>query len=289
MKSLNKNSKMSASKQPTHCPECHQPLDNPADVAFGVCSNPMCRGPFLRRRNLESDAKRRKWRETFAKDTLENWPSLTEKTTHVAFFPTATTEVVVIVVPSLVRDINPLPDDRKAMFIEHLDVVLEDATKMIAAGREAEKLRTEFAHRRGAKPAPSPSIVINGCTTCRGYCCQHGGTTAFLTAGFLAWQILVDEQVTEESLREQYIKCLPIETVENSCVYHAVRGCSLPRELRNEICNNFHCEGLMDAFDSFDQEASIYSIAIATDGTRPHRIGVMELGGLHREIELQTN
>ena len=37
---------------------------------------------------------------------------------------------------------------------------------------------------------------------------------------------------------------------ENSCIYHTETGCSLPRELRSNICNNFFCQPIKDYIET---------------------------------------
>ncbi len=272
-------------KLAAHCPICNRLLDSHTDRAIGVCAAPKCRGPYLQRKRLDAESQRRAWRTNYARELPSQWPELDLGEASGVDSQVEKTEPIVVTVPAFNRPITRLPEDRKKLFQDHLDAVVADAKEIIATGKRLDSLRTEFAHRSGTSLRPSPAVVINGCSTCRGYCCQHGGNTAFLTSGFLAWQML-DRQVSADSLRQQYIDKLPDESIEGSCVYHTPRGCVLSRDDRNEICNNFHCEGLMDAFDKFDLEPTVTSIAISTDGERTFRVGVMNSKDIRQEREL---
>jgi hypothetical protein len=41
-----------------------------------------------------------------------------------------------------------------------------------------------------------------------------------------------------------YRDCLGNKTHRGSCVYHGPTGCTLPRPMRSDTCNDFFCEGL---------------------------------------------
>ncbi len=178
-----------------------------------------------------------------------------------------------VVVPSCDRPIVPLPPERRRQFIEHLDKVLAEATEILTNNDGHTAIESQFSHRTSGSARPSPLLVINGCSTCRGYCCKAGQTTALLSAEFLAWQMMGDPQATTSSLKEEYLARLPDESFNDSCVFHAADGCRLPRRLRNNICNEFHCEGLVDAADAQLENPSAPSIAIAVADGQPQRIG----------------
>lgn len=91
-----------------------------------------------------------------------------------------------------------------------------------------------------------------GCATCRGACCTRGGAHAFLTAAGLratatALGLRLEDtpvQVWSTALHELYAGYLPGMHYAASCVFHAERGCALPRELRSDTCNTYLCGGL---------------------------------------------
>jgi hypothetical protein len=53
-------------------------------------------------------------------------------------------------------------------------------------------------------------------------------------------------------LREAYLARLAPRTVSGSCIHHTRAGCSLPRGLRSDICNNYACSALVTLLDSQD-------------------------------------
>jgi hypothetical protein len=270
----------------THCSQCLKPLDNPLDQLMGVCQAPLCRGPYFRKRRLEAEEKRKGARRALVDSTLEKWGETIRHAERSIQNVPADLSMLIIAVPCSNRQIVPLPEERRQQFINHLNQLLKIAEQRLAAKENLVHLETEFAHRSGANVAPAPLAVINGCTTCRGFCCGEGGSDAFMTADFITWQLASDPNLTAVALRQRYIECLPSESNEDSCVFHAIDGCCITREMRNNICNEFHCAGLLDVVDAFDATQAFSHVAVATDGTESIRLGVMPAPGFRKEITL---
>ncbi len=278
---------MPARKMVTHCSECQQPLDNPLDQLMGVCQNPLCRGPYFRKVKFQAQAAAKAARQALIESTYAKWGDAIHELE--GQIPGASDELptIVMAVPSCERAIVPLPDARRQQFIEKLDQLLHDATERLQSQQNLDAMEAEYGYRKHAEVAPAPLPVVNGCTTCRGFCCWQGGTDAFLTADFLAWQLINYPDVGADVLRDRYIARLPSESNEDSCVFHAIDGCQITREMRNNICNVFHCKGLMDVAESFDSGRK--SVAVAADEGQVKRVGIMPAHGIRREIEVQSN
>jgi hypothetical protein len=102
-----------------------------------------------------------------------------------------------------------------------------------------------------ADPAPDSGPLQRSaaqlCGWCAGRCCRTGGQHhAYITASHLRrWQ----RDHPGSSLHEAaaaYIERLPQRHVEGSCFHHGERGCTLDRDMRSSICNEFACDGLRD-------------------------------------------
>ncbi len=61
----------------------------------------------------------------------------------------------------------------------------------------------------------------------------------------------------EQAVRA-YLAHLPEQSFEDACVYQGRNGCTLPRDLRAELCNAYECAGLRS-----------YRRALARGGPRP--------------------
>lgn len=267
------------------CSYCHAPLDHPLDQRLGVCQAPACRGLYLQQQRRNEEAKQRVHRQSTLDSAMDAYGDRPELAAFLHRAAQRGVLPVVVLVPACDRPLVPLPQVRKAQFIEHLRRIVQESETQAAVGNRRELLLTEFAHRVEESPTAS-SLVVNACTTCRGYCCHHGGDTAFLSADFLTWRRFQDPQLTSSAIIAEYESRLPEEAAENSCVFHGRTGCTLDRRLRANICNGFHCTELMDAADYVYAEHPIDSIAVAAESSQVVRIGMSNRFGERVELSV---
>jgi hypothetical protein len=277
------------SKRSLHsrCQVCGCPLQSPLDQMHGVCNRLSCRGPFLlKKRQKAEQEKRDNWiaRCELAKQSLPHgWieeqleSSKQEGRVHYS------------VVPNCPAEATALPEERRRQFATHLDSALEAAAVLSEHPSKASSALTEHEHRTAVHTSSVPLPVINGCSTCRGYCCKNGREHAFLDASFLAWQLLCDPTATIQSLRKAYISQLPEYSVESSCVFHGVRGCVLPRTQRSNICNEFHCYELQDALDQDSAHPPSTWVAFSSAESGDLRVGIMRSSGRRTEHEFDKD
>tara|TARA_R110002049_G_scaffold10127_3_gene50377 strand:+ start:79947 stop:80684 length:738 start_codon:yes stop_codon:yes gene_type:complete len=142
---------------------------------------------------------------------------------------------VIAVVPHQDGALAPLPEDRLAAFCAHLD-------RIIALAFDTEQQSTPARDSGSAPPVP-PALAAAGCSACQGSCCRQGGgeTHAFLTASSLRAVMESAPQIDAVTLRAEYLAALPERSVEGSCVYHGLGGCTLRRDRRANNCNSFFC------------------------------------------------
>ncbi len=50
-----------------------------------------------------------------------------------------------------------------------------------------------------------------------------------------------------------YMEYVAEKSYEGSCVYHTEKGCSLPRNMRSNTCNNFLCDSLIELSELFNK------------------------------------
>ncbi len=273
-------------KPSDRCKVCGCSLESRIDQLIGVCQRNTCRGPYLaKKRREDSERKQADRREALSKanrlvsQVIEgtDWePSEAGVSTHLSLVPCCESKVC------------PPSGDRIQEFVNHLDSILSQVEEFIRDETKLRSVLTEFGHREGSPVESAMMPVINGCSTCRGYCCRHGGTTAFLTIDFFAWQMLCDPTLTLESLRSAYLSKLPGLATEDSCVFHGAQGCVLPRIGRNSICNEFHCSELLNSLDAFYENGDRRWIAVSSGDSHLTRIGIVDSGGRRREFQIST-
>ena len=76
-----------------------------------------------------------------------------------------------------------------------------------------------------------------------------------------------------ESIVQVYLKRVPALAHQDSCIFHAVNGCSLPRELRADLCNGFECNGLLSIREkvSDNKSAGLFIVASIDEKISRHR------------------
>jgi len=100
-----------------------------------------------------------------------------------------------------------------------------------------------------AEPAsPGPALPGRVCAFCGGRCCRHGAFThAFVDRTLLQRWVDAHPGSTAQDAAADYAARLPREHVEGSCLHHGRDGCTLPREMRSDICNRHACDSLVEA------------------------------------------
>ena len=146
----------------------------------------------------------------------------------------------------------PLPPERRrahrVKLVEGLRRVLRARRAATAAGATGtEPGAGAGAESEGEPERPPTAFEGRLCAACRGSCCHDGGDHAFLDDPSLRRVVRDHPQRAVRTLPRLYLDHLPDESFEGSCVYHGRRGCTLPRDLRGNLCNRFLCRGLREA------------------------------------------
>lgn len=147
-------------------------------------------------------------------------------------------------IPANERTPGPLGETRRKTFAENLVFALERA--MSDPDRP-------FPESPESPPAHAPMIRA-ACAACRGACCSHGGDHAYLYPDHFRRLLRDRPGKTRDQMFAEYLALLPDVVYQDSCVYHTVAGCSLPRDLRSNLCNTFLCGGLSQMLDAQPKE-----------------------------------
>jgi hypothetical protein len=194
---------------------------------------------------------------------------------------------LLIVVPFFEGTIVAPPATRIEKFRAHLEKILDDAERELKDEANHEVLEQIHADRAIEKQTSLP--VINACTTCRGRCCIQGGDHAFLNSQFMAWRMLQEPDSSTAALLQDYLSRIPDEAYEDSCLYHSVNGCVLPREIRGNTCNGFLCTGLTDVRGQIHDQPDAASVVASVSVSVCHRAGLMTADGERTEMTLNVD
>lgn len=178
----------------------------------------------------------------------------------------------VVVLPYVEQKLSPLSLQRKNKFRA---TVLAMATEAIAINKQSKNTSTPVVERDELdadsvhNTADSYSDKsqrfdrLNGiaCGTCGGKCCTPGGDHAFLNASLLCRVLDKRPGVSAEAITDAYMQQIPDETYNNSCIYHGIHGCGLPREMRALTCNAYLCYSLQLLRNSVEKGESNFLLA----------------------------
>lgn len=221
------------------CGVCSRPLAV-SQWAGGHCGDAACREELLVRRPLENAAKAlraliasaSKRRERAA--AQRGIPREERSTYRMAVLPRNTDR------PSA------LPAERRHAFEEHLRSSLAAARARLAAGEVpgptlSESLPVLGDDRTDAERDAEHQLLGAGCATCRGRCCRQGGNHAFNDAFTMMRYLERFPTHDDETIVAKYLSYLAPRTLTHGCVFQHEKGCTLPRDLRADLCNRFYC------------------------------------------------
>ncbi len=121
--------------------------------------------------------------------------------------------------------------------------------------RYRERLRATIAAAFAAGPLPpsqdegeaAPNrsrLPGHLCAACGGGCCTSGGDHAYLTVATIRRYMGRHPEARAHEVLATYQQRLAARTQAGSCIHHGAKGCTLPRDMRSDICNNYACDPL---------------------------------------------
>jgi len=213
----------------THCRYCAGVLTQLESFSGDVCGKPSCRG-----RRLDDELVR--YRDQSASVGGVHTPGR---------FP-------IVVVPHRDEWTVPVSDEERALLTAYLRelVVALEVEEIAAFSCQSETCSEEKAVAEPGSPdaAQGHQLEATVCGACQGYCCRHGASRfAFLDAETLTKVSRKNPKLPLRMLTAAYLSYVPALHYEESCIFHARKGCSLPRDMRATICNEYECGGLKTA------------------------------------------
>jgi len=230
-------------KQNKLCKKCERPL-SVREQYFGICADPECRRSVSMERLRQEREQRERWYQTVREQgvRLRNQAASSFGIRNAQSFRLA-------VIPASVSRITRLPAHRRREFRKHLKELIDRAFAMPVAPPANQDQSQDQNQDQATTAAQARLRAASGqaCACCRGSCCQGGGFThAYLEVATLQrYRAAYPDQSPREVLAA-YMSYVGDKTAEGSCVYHRTDGCSLPKGLRANICNDFYCGGLQE-------------------------------------------
>ncbi|WP_231759733.1 hypothetical protein [Microbulbifer elongatus] len=179
-----------------------------------------------------------------------------------------------MVIPAGRRNAVPLSSARVETYREHLLAVAAEAENYLSVADVSEDRNLRSAamcvqHEEAFSPdSRVQKISDHICGTCRGACCSSGGETAYLSPLSVRKASALYPDLDKDGIIELYLSRVAPVTIENACINQTPDGCSLPRELRSDICNAYFCDPLLEYHrESAEQSPKPAVLAIQREAT----------------------
>ena len=209
----------------------------------GICNNPECRrkdvGFQMAKRRA---AVLREIERLVPKDWPQKWP--------------------IVPLPSNEHRLIPADSDRRERHRQYLLKIVRQARENKDEGDEAETQ----APTNDIAPGEELPVFGYACRLCGGECCSTGGDTAWLESAtirrVLSTKALgIKSNLDDREIVEAYLAYFPQSSFENSCIYHAAGGCTLPRKIRSNVCNQYLCIGLSELVSAWRECRNPFVVA----------------------------
>jgi hypothetical protein len=126
--------------------------------------------------------------------------------------------------------------ERRERYRAHLEQIIAEANRMDSAALPAAS--------GPVAPAIASSMTGRLCALCGGGCCTRGGEKAYLGPETMRRFMDAQRALSTDEVVAAYLDRVAEKTQTGSCINHTGQGCSLPKEMRSDICNRFSCESL---------------------------------------------
>ncbi len=183
--------------------------------------------------------------ETEARENLAAWSKLRRSLKSEAL----QMQLLQLVVPSGPGRASKITAQRRQSYRDHLAKIIAEALN--GPEPELQSAPEPLSQQTGpdspslAAPAINSKLPGQLCTLCGGGCCTRGGNEAYLTAATMRRVLSERPDLQAPSdLLALYLDRLPSKSQTSSCINHGPQGCTLSRDLRSDICNNYACEAL---------------------------------------------
>ncbi len=239
------------------------------DLGYSVCRSFDCRrimsqkssmAPMLFKAHLEFQRKltRERHERQAAQKKLVEKITTKERLEHRNIFrlilnqnpALSKANIHLVVIPSGHSELSQPGQERIDNYTQHLHSIINQALKYTDSS-EVVYDQHHNAHERLSgviqrfDENPKLQNISNKlCSLCKGGCCAGGKDHGYLSVITIRRYLDNHPNLSKQDLLDLYLSRISPETIENACINQTSTGCSLPRELRSDICNGYYCENL---------------------------------------------
>ena len=164
---------------------------------------------------------------------------------------------VMVPVPFYDRKVIETPEATKRAFRETLRKEIRDA---VAANARGSVIPTY------EEPEASSLSLNASCIACRGRCCRLGGAHAFLDLENMQDLLAKRPDDSPAAIYRDYVRRIPEQSMDQSCLYQGERGCALPAAMRSNVCHSFECDERVALKEALGEREDASALVVAMEG-----------------------
>lgn len=168
-------------------------------------------------------------------------PSLAQQSPSLMVIPAGRTRMV------------PVSPERIESYRAHLQKVIAEARSFACVSdipqddQNWAPREKNLQHENAFREQPEVALVSDHlCGMCKGACCSSGQNHAYLSP--LSMRRTMDENraLDDGDIAALYLSRVSSESIEGACINQTSSGCSLPKEMRADICNAYFCDPILE-------------------------------------------
>ena len=186
-----------------------------------------------------------------------------------------TQNLPVVNLPIGLQTLAAMDDSRIEKYREHIQHCFEvaseykDFSDIPEDQHKSSVVHAKTSERLYSEHPEVAEISDRFCTICKGGCCSEGANFAYIS-GVTIWRLLQRQpRLKADEVVTLYLDHLPEHSIEGSCINQTEKGCSLPKELRSDVCNGYYCSELQ-VFQKTYREEPLPTLVLAVQRTNTH-------------------
>ena len=179
---------------------------------------------------------------------------------------------VCVVIPAFRCPVTPLPEERRSALGGYLRGLIVEANGKRIGLPDNSPYESESTAIPSCDSRPL-SLTAQACAMCQGNCCVQGGNQAYLDVEAILRYLKKHPGLEETDIIDFFLSHVEVYTYKDSCIYHGVNGCSLPRDVRSTTCNEFECTGMKGLMERIEGQVPHRTFLVAAEKNRVVRYG----------------
>ncbi len=187
-------------------------------------------------------------------------------------------EYKAVVIPASRNIATKCSNERHEILKRHLGKLIAEVKKKGEKRDDDQQTKNIKRFKKDVRNITTHPVIKKACALCQGRCCINGKDHGYLSANTIFRNSKKDLSAPYVSIVQRWLSHKRDITIENSCIFHGVNGCFLPRSIRSHTCNDFECNPLKQLMATFGTDRQNRFFMVAADKGRVIRYAFYKIG-----------